>query len=368
MFSKKPPPLPPKQPQAQSQSLVSILSTSDDSSKKDDDKKKGEDKKKEKTQQQQPPPTPQSSEGKKFSLSEKILNEVVKLVLPFLSDIILKKQIKPVEGEVSSLFGKVKFKLSDLVISSLEIDPSDVITELERSEEYGATVVVITVTKFLAKLENFSWTYEKLSFPKISDSGIGTAIISSGKIGVKVIPEVGIIKKTKFTVLDLSMIIGDMALVTDQAKASKFYNWILEHFSDTLKGMIQKKLTKTLKKNIPVINQKLNEPSKSSKEKQEKKERERKEKIEKKEREQKEYEELRAQILERERLDKERQQARLEEYQSSLNQPPPPPRPLKPSSYSLSAITISSQGMPPPPPSSSSPPPPRPPPPRPPKK
>lgn len=355
MFSKKPPPPPPKPQPAQPQSLVSIIS-SDDSGKKEDDKKK------EKSQQKPPPPppssppsTPGTPEGKKPSLSEKILNKVVKLVLPYLSDIILKKKIKPIEKEVSSLFGKVKFRLDDLVISSLEIDPNDVTTELEKSEEHCATVVIITVTKFLARLENFSWAYEKLSFPKISDNGIGTAVISSGQIGIKVIPEVGIIKKTKLTVLDLSFIIGDMALTTGEAKASKFYNWVLEHFSDTLKGIIQKKLTKTLKKNIPAINQKLNEPSKSAKEKQEKKERERQEKIEKKEREQREYDELRAQILERERRDREEQQARLEEYQASLNQQPPPPRPPKPSS-STSSLKVPSHS-----------PPPRPPPPRPPK-
>lgn len=363
MFSKKPPPLPPKPQPPQPQSLVSIITTPDDSGKKEE-----EGKKKEKEKKAPPPPPPPSSppptepssssptpEGKKFSLSEKILNEIVRLVLPFLSDIILKKKIKPIEQEVSSMFGKIKFTLNDLVISSLEIDPKDVITELEHSEEHKATVVVITVTKFLAKLENFSWTYEKLSFPKISDSGLATAVISSGKIGIKVIPDVGIIRKTKFTVLDLSFIIGDLTISTDQAKASKFYNWVCDHFSDTLKGIIQKKLTKTLKKNIPMINQKLNEPSKSAKEKQEKKERERKEKIEKKERDQKEYDELRAQILERERRDKEEQQARLEEYQASLNQPPPPPRPPKPSSSS-SSITVSKRV-----------PPPRPPPPRPPK-
>ena len=313
---------------------------------------------------------PETEEEKKLSLSEKILSELVRLVLPFIFDAVMKKKIKPIEKEVSSLLGKVKITLDDLAISSLEIDPKDVTTELERSEEYGATIVVVTVTKLLARLENFSWTYEKLSFPKVSDNGIATAVISSGRIVIKVIPEIGIIKKTKFTVVDLSFIIGDMTVTTDQAKASKFYNWVLEHFSDTFKGIIQKKLTKTLKENIPVINEKLNEPSQSAKEKQEKKERERREKLEKKEREQKEYEELRAQILERERRDKEEQQARLEAYQASLQQPPPPPRPPKPSSAkplapapspSPSPSSLSPSRKPPTRPPPSRPPPPRPP-------
>jgi len=134
-------------------------------------------------------------------------------------------------------FGEVAFTVADLAMTDIDI-PMDLV-----SMKLEGTNVKLEVVDITAKLEKFAWSYEKKTgFPKLKDSGKGTAIASGVKILVTMAVGASHTGPT-LNVQSCTVNIGKLDLKISQTAMSLFYNLVLAAFKKTIKSNIESALS-----------------------------------------------------------------------------------------------------------------------------
>jgi len=166
-----------------------------------------------------------------------LLNQIKSTFIPFISEQLQGFEVPDIEEQIDTgKVGEVAFSVKDVSMSDVNVPPEGVTMKLV---DQG---IRLEVNDISAKLQEFSWAYEKKSgFPKLKDSGKGTAGISGTKIIVEMalhVSEMG----PSLNVQSTTVNIDKLDLKISGTAMSLLYNLVLAAFKKTIKSTIENAL------------------------------------------------------------------------------------------------------------------------------
>jgi len=148
--------------------------------------------------------------------------------------------IPSVDGDVGTPIGNVHYKLTNLILSSLVIPRSNV-TLIPKS---GAELIISGTSAHLS----MNWEYRKTSFPHVSDSGTANVDVSNTAIDVSV--SVTMQNGRPYANVESCVVHVGKLDMDIHGGASWLYKIFVDHFSGTIKGMVEKTLSSSISREI----------------------------------------------------------------------------------------------------------------------
>ena len=172
----------------------------------------------------------QSQAAEILKQNEEFVEDVKNVVLPWARDQLLSLQLPVVTGSKMTKMGNVNYELSDMQLSSLAI-PVDKVTMW-----WDMDCLHVDITGLHAAMKNFTWQYNKMSFPWLKDDGKADTSIGGGSFHVTI--EI----KASVTITELSAHFDSFQLETRQTRASWLYNTLIYWFKDGLQTTLNEQL------------------------------------------------------------------------------------------------------------------------------
>eukprot|EP01111_Echinosteliopsis_oligospora_P006011 TRINITY_DN198_c0_g1_i1.p1 TRINITY_DN198_c0_g1~~TRINITY_DN198_c0_g1_i1.p1 ORF type:complete len:885 (+),score=226.07 TRINITY_DN198_c0_g1_i1:95-2749(+) len=169
------------------------------------------------------------------------------ILVPLLLESFREVRIPPIQGVTPDK--KLKYHISGIVLSSIEMLPENIKIEATyrmntdplRLDVHEKDIILwVEADKVRARVTGAAWNYERLTFPRIGDSGLASVIL--GGHGARVGAKIRIHKQGNehvMQVIDSYCIISRLDLAMYECKYSVLYKMAHKHLVKQLKSVIE---------------------------------------------------------------------------------------------------------------------------------
>jgi hypothetical protein len=175
-----------------------------------------------------------------------IMNSVKSSMIPILLQQLNSLRVPPVDEQIDAgKLGMIRIALDQIRVAEATVPEEHVNIQVQELNHIN-----INVQEIAAKLHQFTWSYEKNTFPKVKDSGNANASITKGTISVTLKIGIDSYGNPNLSVTKCEVNIGALDVSISGSFASFVYNTLLGLFKKSIKSTLETSLASLIQDSV----------------------------------------------------------------------------------------------------------------------